>query len=193
MGHMFCQHQRHMLGTFLKSSFLISNVSVQFYNKEEAFLPSAFLLLYLPERLSWGVCVVGFLGVFEFWGLICSCYPLRKICRGIMWSPFGLCFRPEMGSVILFIIKLVSELGGGSVFQLLLHNVSTLHRKRNSMSFINYRQSFSLNEEVTPTRKLNKRRGEFSVIYYPCSKDRGQELRKWMVVPETKHLPWSTE
>ena len=37
---------------------------------------------------------------------------------------------------------------------------------------------FPLNGEVTPTRKLNKRRGEFSVIYYPWSKDRGQGERK---------------
>lgn len=37
--------------------------------------------------------------------------PLRKTCMGIMWSPFGLCFRPEMGPVEFFVIKLLSELG----------------------------------------------------------------------------------
>lgn len=51
---------------------------------------------------------------------------------GIMWSPFGLCFRPGMGPVEFFVIKLLSELGG-SVSQLLLHNVSTSHRKRNCL------------------------------------------------------------
>lgn len=37
--------------------------------------------------------------------------PLRKTCVQLM-SPFGLCFRSEMGLIQLFIIKLVSELGG---------------------------------------------------------------------------------
>lgn len=38
-ARMACQHWHHMLGTFLKSSFLISNVYVVFYNKGEAFSP----------------------------------------------------------------------------------------------------------------------------------------------------------
>ena len=37
--------------------------------------------------------------------------PLKQTSMRIMWSPFGLCSRPGMGPVKLFIIKLVSELG----------------------------------------------------------------------------------
>lgn len=63
------------------------------------------------------------------------------------------------------------------MFQVLPHNVSTSHREGMPVFYKLLTVFPLLEEEVTPTRKLNKRRGEFGVIYYPSSKDRGPGRR----------------
>ena len=91
-----------------KSHFLISDVYIAFYNKEEAFSPFCIPAILSPKEpfMKGCVCVCGCCsGVVT---MSTHGMPLRETYMRIMQSQFGLCFRPGMGPVKLFIIKLVS-------------------------------------------------------------------------------------
>ena len=76
-----------------KICFLITNVYAVFCNKEETFSPFSVHHCYSTSQRG-------------FYEGLCVC-----VCLRTTRSPFGLCFRPGMGPIKLFLIKLVSELG----------------------------------------------------------------------------------